>query len=61
MLGRFLLKTNQGKSTTHAFKKLISKRKLDKIWSDRGREFRENAFLLFLKEQITQVYSTKFC
>ena len=35
-----------------------SKRKPHKIWSDRGKEFYNTAFLDFLKEQIIQIYST---
>ena len=55
------LKDKSGKSTTTAFKKLIetSKRKPDKIWSDRGKEFYNKTFLDFLKEQNIHIYSTK--
>ena len=55
------LKDKSGKSTTTAFKKLIetSKRKPDKIWSDRGKEFYNKTFLDFLKEQNIHIHSTK--
>ena len=54
------LKDKSGKSTTTAFKSLIekAKRKPDKIWSDRGKEFYNKTFLDFLKEQNIQIYST---
>ena len=54
------LKDKSGKSTTTAFKKLIetSMRKPQKVWSDRGKEFYNQTFLHFLKEQNIQVYST---
>ena len=54
------LKDKYGKSTTTAFKKLIEKemRKPQKVWSDRGEEFYNKAFLDFLKGQNIQIYST---
>ena len=54
------LKDKSGKSTTTAFKSLIEKgkRKPDKIWSDRGKEFYNKFFLDFLKEQNIHIYST---
>ena len=54
------LKDKSGKSTTAAFKKLIetSKRKPDKIWSDKGKEFYNKTFLDFLKQNEIQIYST---
>ena len=54
------LKDKSGKSTTTAFKKLIEKemRKPQKVWSDRGKEFYNTAFLNFLKEQCIQIYSS---
>ena len=54
------LKDKSGKSTTTAFKSLIekTKRKPDKIWSDRGKEFYNKTFLDFLKEQNIHIYST---
>ena len=55
-----LLKDKSGKSTTNALKSLIekAKRKNDKIWSDRGKEFYNKTFLNFLKEQNIHIYST---
>ena len=54
------IKDKSGKSTTNAFEKLIEKekRKPDKIWSDRGKEFYNKTFLDFLKEQKIHIYST---
>ena len=54
------LKYKSGKSTTTAFKSLIekTKRKPDKIWSDRGKEFYNKTFLDFLKQNEIQFYST---
>ena len=54
------LKDKSGKSTTNALKNLIekAKRKPDKIWSGRGKEFYNKSFLDFLKEQNIQIYST---
>ena len=54
------LKDKSGKSTTTAFKSLIekAKRKPDKIWSDRGKDFYNKTFLDFLKEQNIHIYST---
>ena len=54
------LKDKSGKSATTAFKSLFekAKRKPDKIWSDRGKEFFNKTFLDFLKEQNIQIYST---
>ena len=54
------LKDKSGNSTTTALKSLIekAKRKPDKIWSDRGKEFYNKTFLDFLKEQNIQIYST---
>ena len=54
------LKDKSGKSTTTAFKKLIetSKRKPEKVWSDRGKEFYNITFLDFLKQNEIQIYST---
>ena len=60
MHGQSLLKINQEKSTTTAFKKLIetSKRKPQKDWSHRGKEFYYKTFLHYLKEQNIQFYLT---
>ena len=54
------LKDKSGKSTTTAFKNLLetSKRKPQKVWSDRGKEFYNQTFLHYLKEQNIQIYST---
>ena len=54
------LKDKSGRSTTNSFKSLIekTKRKPDKIWSDRGKEFYNKTFLNFLKEQNIHIYST---
>ena len=54
------LKDKSGKSTTNAFKSLIekAKRKPDKIWSDRGKEFYNKTFLDYLKQNEIQIYST---
>ena len=54
------LKDKSGKTTTNAIKNLIekAKRKPDKIWSDRGKEFYNKTFLDFLKEQNIHIYST---
>ena len=47
------LKDKSGKSTTTAIKKLIetSKRKPQKVWSDRGKEFYNQTLLHFLKSK----------
>ena len=60
MHGRLLLKINQGKGTTIAFKKLIetSMRKPQKVWSGRGKEFYNTTFLHYLNEQNILIYST---
>ena len=54
------LKDKSGKSTTTALKSLIekTKRKPDKIWSDRGKEFYNKTFLDFIKQNEIQIYST---
>ena len=54
------LKDKSGKSTTTALKSLIekAKRKPDKIWSDRGKEFYNKTFLDFLNQNEIQIYST---
>ena len=53
-------KDKSGKSTTTALKSLIkkTKRKPDKFWSDRVKEFYNKTFLDFLKEQNIHIYST---
>ena len=47
------LKDKSGKSTATAFKKLIEKekRKPQKVWSDRGKQFYNQTYLHFLNEQ----------
>ena len=54
------LKDKSGKSTTAAFKNLLetSKRKPQKVWSDRGKEFYNTTFLHYLNEQNIQIYTT---
>ena len=54
------LKDKSGKGTTIALKSLIEKekRKPQKVWSDRGKEFYNTTFLHYLKEQNIQIYST---
>ena len=54
------LKDKSGKSTLTAIKSLIgkTKRKSDKIWSDRGKEINSKTFLEFLKQNEIQIYST---
>ena len=54
------LKDKSGKSTTTAIKSLIekAKRKPDKIWSDKGKEFYNKTFLDFLNQNEIQIYST---
>ena len=54
------LKDKSGKSTTTAFKNLLEtrKRKPNKTWSDRGKEFYNKTFLDFLKQNEIQIYST---
>ena len=56
------LKDKSGKSTTIAFKKLIDKekRKPQKVWSDRGKEFYNSAFLDFLKQNEIQKFFNQF-
>ena len=53
------LKEKSGKSTTTAFKNLLetSKRKPQKVWSDRGRKFYNTTFLHYLKQQNILIYS----
>ena len=52
------LKDKSGRSTTTAFENLIekTKRKPDKIWPDRGKEFYNKSFLDFLKQNEIQIY-----
>ena len=59
------LKNNKGESIIEEFKKIInsgnakhSGRKPNKIWVDHGREFYNNKFKSFLKENDIEMYST---
>ena len=54
------LKDKKGSTITDAFKNTIqkSKRKPDKIWSDRGKEFYNKTFLDYLKQNQIEIYST---
>ena len=54
------IKDKSGKTTTNAIKNLIekAKRKPQKVWSDRSKEFYNTTFLHYLKEQNFQIYST---
>ena len=47
-----------GTSIVNAFKKIISKRKRNKIWVDQGSEFYNNTFKDFLKINKIEMYST---
>ena len=59
MLGQFLLKVIQEKTTT-AFreKEETSRRKRQKVWTDRGKEFSDETFLDFFERNGTQLHST---
>ena len=59
MLGLFLLK-KKGISIVNGFQKLIndSKRKLNKIWVDKGNEFYNNSFKKWLQDNDIVMYST---
>ena len=54
------LKNKQGKTISDAFKDIIlkSKRKPDRVWSDRGKEFYNKTFLDYLKQNQIEIYST---
>ena len=52
------IKDKKGTSIVNAFKKIISKRKPNKIWVDQGSEFHNNSFKDFLKINNTEMYST---
>ena len=58
--GQFPSKINQEKVQQLHLKVLLkkTKRKPDKTWSDRGKEFYNKTFLDFLKGQNIQIYST---
>ena len=50
LFGKFVpIKDKKGTSIVDAFKKIISKRKPNKIWVDQGGEFYTNTFKDFLK------------
>ena len=52
------IKRKKGTSIANAFKKIISKRKTNKIWVDQGSEFYNNSFKDFLKINNIEMYST---
>ena len=54
------LKTKTGKEITQAFSSVLkkSKRKPEKLWTDRGGEFYNKIFKNFLKQQGIDIYST---
>ena len=54
------LKNKKGESIVEGFKKILhdSNRKRNNIWVDHGRDFYNNKFKSFLKENDTEMYST---
>ena len=52
------IKDKKGTSIVNAFKKIISKRKPNKIWVYQGSEFYNNTFKDFLKTNNIEMYST---
>ena len=52
------IKDKKGTSIVNAFKKIISKRKPNKIWVDQGSEFYNQSFKDFLKINNIEMYST---
>ena len=52
------MKDKKGTSMINAFKKIISKRKPNKIWIDQSSEFYNNTFKDFLKINNIEMYST---
>ena len=52
------IKDKKGTSIVNAFKKIVSKRKRNKIWFDQGSEFYNNSFKDFLKINNIGMYST---
>ena len=50
------IKDKKGTSIVNAFKKIISKRKPNKIWVDQGSEFYNNTFKDFLKKNNMEMY-----
>ena len=53
-----LIKDKKGTSTVNAFKKIISKRRPNKIWVGQGSEFYNKSFKDFLKINNIEMYST---
>ena len=53
-----LLKDKRGVSIIHAFQKITSKRKPNKIWVDQGTEFYNKLLKRFLKTNNIEMYST---
>ena len=53
-----LIKDKKGTSLVNAFKKIILKRKSNKIWVDQGSEFCNNTVKDFLKINNIEMYST---
>ena len=53
------LKDKKGISTVNAFQKILkeSDRKPNKIWVDKGREFYNNSFKRWLKDNDVEIYS----
>ena len=52
------IKDKKGTSIVNAFKKIISKRKQNKIWVDQGSKFYNNSFKDILKINNNEMYST---
>ena len=52
------IKDKKGTSIVNAFKKIISRRKPNKIWVDQGSELDNNTFEDFLKINSIEMYST---
>ena len=52
------IKDKKGTSIVNAFRKIISKRKPNKIWVDKGSEFYNKSFKDFLKINNIDMYST---
>ena len=50
------IKDKKVTSIVNAFKRIISKRKPNKIWVDQGSEFYDNTFKDFLKINHTEMY-----
>ena len=52
------MKDKKGTSLVNAFKKIISKRKPNKIWADQGSEFYNSTFKVFLRINNIEMHST---